>query len=131
MPEVEGLLHKTGVILVKQATKPEDVVGFDYVVRHDDTCWEYYAANPPLIGMTRPTEIPCPVGVQIIGAYKIDYKKAIELFMSSLCGGAFTGITLYWPLVPSVTEPQWHIRSVLGADFVVGANDGRGECLSR
>lgn len=129
MPQTEGLLNKTGVLREKVASSSDEVLGFDYMTRHGDTCHEYYAANPPLIGMTRPTEIPCPLGARVIGEYKIDYNQAIRIFLESNCGDAFTAISLSWPLVASVTEPQWHILSITGSIFVVGANSGDGQCM--
>jgi len=125
------LLSKTGVLSVPEASSAEQVVGFNYIVLgRDDSCMTYYAANPPLIGMSKPVEIPCPLGIVVIDNYNIDYKQAIALFEKTNCGGAFTGISLSQPLVPGIINPFWTIDSVTGQAFSVNADTGQSTCKS-
>jgi len=101
-----------------------DVLGFDNIVFIDGTCYEYYAANPPLIGMTQPVPVPYPYGLAIFEDYKIDYKEAIKLFHSGNWGSKFTSISISQPLYPGVNDPSWYICSELGIQVVINANTG-------
>lgn len=121
----EGLISKKAVLRHGVATSLEGIVGWDYVTREGDTCYAFYAAQPPLIGMTEPMPTPCPLGVRAFNAYKIDAAEAIKLFHTVNCGSGFVAMTLYWVLSPSVDEPEWHLRSELGCNVVIGANSGR------
>jgi hypothetical protein len=124
--ELKGLLRKEAVIPKGQGQSADDVPGFNYIV-HDESgvCYSYYAANPPLIGMTQPTPIPCPLGIQIINDYKIDYKQAIEIFKRGDWGDRFTSMVLSEPLTfPQAKEPYWYMLSNLGVNVVIGANTG-------
>lgn len=123
--ELEGLLKKTGRLKFKSVADAKDVLGFDYIVQWDDTCYEYYAANPPLIGMTQPVPVPCPLGIEVFNEYKIDYKKAVEIFHTGKWGERFTSIVLCKPLVhPEAKEPYWYFRSDLGIQVMIGADSG-------
>ena len=129
--EFIGLMSMKGVIKNGAGTKAEDVLGFDYVMKDKDgVCWSYYAANPPLIGMTQPVHIECPLGIVAFNSYEIDYIKAITILDSMNCGDVFTSISLSWPLVPTVKEPCWFIRTSIGNDVVIGADSGDGKCHS-
>jgi hypothetical protein len=125
--DVEGLLKQTGRLRSSSVSNAEDVLGFDYIVHmNGGGCYEYYAANPPLIGMTHPVPVPCPVGLEIVGDYKVDYIKAVETFHTGNWGGKFTSIVLCKPLIyPEASEPCWYFRSDLGAQVVIGANTGK------
>ncbi len=120
---LEGLMSKIGR-LKPCASTAADVLGFDYIVRMDQTCYKYYAANPPLIGMTQPEPIICPLGIQAFNEFKINYKDAVDIFHKGDWGSEFTQISLSMPLVPNVDEPYWHMRSNLGQTVVIGANSG-------
>jgi len=122
----EGLLRKEGVIRRGVGENYDDVLGFNYIAHEQQGgCYEFYAANPPLIGMTEPVPCPCPLGLETFDEYRIDYKEAVRLFHSGNWGNMFTSITLSRPLVhPQTREPFWHIRSNLGIDVVIGANSG-------
>ena len=121
--KVEGLLRKTAR-LKPGATKAEDVLGFDYTVRHENSCYEYYAANPPLKGVTQAVPVPCPLGLEIINEYKVDYKTAIDIFHRGNWGSQFTSLALSKPLSPQTTEPYWYLMSNLGQNVVIGADSG-------
>lgn len=120
-----GLLRKTGVLKFVSASSAKDVLGFDYVVHWDDGCFEFYAANPPLSGMSQPMPVMCPYGLEVFNDYNIDYKKAIDIFHSGDWGDRFTLIVLCKPLVyPPAKEPYWYFRSNLGVNIMIGANSG-------
>ena len=121
----EGLLKKTGMLRVPFAHDAKDVVGFDYIVHTaDNCCMEFYAANPPLVGMTKPKLVTYPMGLMIFNRYNIDYKKVIEIFHKGDWGDLFTSLVLYKPLYPGVEEPYWHIVSHLGVQIIIGADTG-------
>ncbi|MGD0278126.1 MAG: hypothetical protein ABSC11_02340 [Smithella sp.] len=125
--KIIGLMRQVAKIKNGSGKDASDVLGFDYVIKDDaGTCYEYYAAEPPLIGMSHPMPIPCPLGIVAFNGYKITYKDAIALFKKANCGDHFTNMSLAWPLThPETKEPFWHIRSNLGFDFVVGAISGQ------
>jgi hypothetical protein len=125
--KIIGLMRQVARIKNGIGKDVSDVLGFDYVIKDSNgTCLEYYAAEPPLIGMTQPVPIPCPLGIIAFDGYKVTYKDAIEIFKKANCGDSFVAISLAWPLTyPEVKEPFWHIRSNLGYDFIVGAMSGQ------
>ncbi|WP_070971213.1 hypothetical protein [Vibrio sonorensis] len=122
--EFEGLVKKEGRLNTQLASNPEDVVGFDYIVQWEGNCYEFYSANPPLIGCTQAKPIPYPLGVAVFNEYNVDYKRAIELFHTGDWGGRFTAIALFKPLHPEIKEPYWYFISDLGVKVVIGANTG-------
>lgn len=121
----EGLLKKEGRLKTISASGPEDVFGFDYLVHWENSCYEFYGANPPLSGTTAAQPVPCPLGIAVFRDYNIDYKEAIELFHRGDWGGEFTSIALSQPLHPEVQEPCWYMVSDLGVQVVIGANSGK------
>jgi hypothetical protein len=122
-----GLERKTARIRNGVGSELKDVLGWDVIVREKDgTCYEYYVAQPPLIGMTQPQPVKCPLGIIPFDSYKIDIDKAIKLFHSQDGGDTFTDISLSWPLVhPQAPEPYWYFRTNLGNNVVIGANSGQ------
>lgn len=123
--ELEGLMRKSGRIKQNSGTDSSDVLGFDCIVYFDNACYEFYAANPPLKGMTQPMPIMCPLGIEIVKDYKIDYKEAIEIFHKGKWGSHFVYISLCKPMVyPQATEPYWYFVSNLGVNVVIGADTG-------
>ncbi|NEP00705.1 MAG: hypothetical protein F6K58_18950 [Symploca sp. SIO2E9] len=124
------LLSKTGQLSEIPAKTAEQVVGFNVLERvlGKNYCQTYYVANPPLVGITQPVENPCPLGIQDIPEYQVDYKKAVSLFHQTNCGDAFESISLAWPLTPQVTEPIWKLRSNLDATVIIGADTGKVDC---
>lgn len=127
--EFKGLMLKKGRIKHDAGHIPGDILGWDYIFRAEDkTCYSFYAAQPPLIGMTQPMPIKCPLGLQVFDKYEVDFAKAIGIMNSMNCGDTFTEISLSWALVPEVKEPYWHIRTSLGNVIAIGANSGKGKC---
>jgi hypothetical protein len=62
--KIISLMRQTARIKHGIGTDASDVLGFNYVVKDDSgTCHEYYAAEPPLIGMSHPMPISCPLGI--------------------------------------------------------------------
>ena len=124
--KIIGLMRMVGRIKNGIGTDASDVLGFDYVLKDESgTCLEFYAANPPLIGMSHPVPIPCPLGILAFNGYKISYQEAIAIFKKE-GGEQFAAVSLSWPLThPETSEPFWHIRSSLGVDFIVGAISGQ------
>lgn len=120
----EGLMSKTARLRHGVATSLDGIVGWDYLTRHNETCYEFYAAQAPLIGMSRPVPVPCRLGIRAFNSYKIDAAKAIELLHTVNCGSGFVAMTLYWVLSPSSQEPEWHFRTDIGCNVVIGANSG-------
>ncbi|QZY53784.1 hypothetical protein [Crassaminicella profunda] len=123
--KLEKVLIKTGRLAQEAVDSAESVLGFDYLIEYDNKCFEFYVANPPLIGMTQPTPVKRPLGIASFADYKIDYKSAIKIFHSGDWGSKFTSIVLSKPLTPEVTEPYWYFRSDLGVDVIIGANTGK------
>jgi hypothetical protein len=123
----EGLMSKKAHLRNGCAKDAKDVLGWDYIVKQKDSgiCYKYYAAQPPLIGMTRPVVIKCPLGVRSFDSYKVDFKEAINIFHKLNCGDAFTEMALYYVLYPGVNEPHWYIRSITGCTIVIGADSGK------
>lgn len=119
------LLLKTGHLKESIARTADDVVGFNNLMRSAKGCFTYYEANPPLIGLTNPVPVQCPLSLAVIPPYKLDYKKAIELFHRGNWGTGFTGIGLSKPLYPGVMEPYWTITGSNGITVVIGANSGK------
>jgi hypothetical protein len=127
--EFKGLMIKVARIRHSAGTSPKDVLGWDYIFRAEDgTCYKFYAAQSPLIGMTQPVPVPCPLGVQAFDHYQVDFVKAIEIMHELRCGDTFVAMQLSWPLTPECTEPIWHIRTSIGNDIVIGANSGEPGC---
>ena len=123
--QLDGLLKKVGRLKQNSGTDSSDVLGFDWTVYWDNSCYEYYAANTPLIGTTQPMPIMCPVGIEIFYDFKVDYKEAIKIFQSGNWGDNFVSITICKPLVyPQATEPYWYFISNLGVQVVIGADSG-------
>ncbi len=122
-----GLERKNAVIKNGIGSKVEDVLGWNIIVRDESgTCHEYYTARPPLIGMTQPVPIKCPLGIIPFDGYKIDIEEAINIFHTQNGGDKFTEITLSWPLThPESPEPYWYFRTNLGNSVVIGANSGQ------
>lgn len=123
-----GLLRKTGRLKTPESEQASDVEGFDNVVSDGSgKCYQYYAANPPLVGLTKPEPVACPLGIAVIDDYKIDYKQAIDIFHKGNWGSKFTSITLSKPLTPEVKDPLWRIDSTTGVEVVINANTGEAE----
>ena len=106
----------------------KDVLGWTVLYRSAGKCERYYHAQFPLIGMTRPVEVMCPMGIRTFDSYKVDFKEALEKMKKQNCGDKFVAMSLYWPLTPDCLEPYWFIRTDLGSHFVIGANRGKTEC---
>ena len=140
--EVSELLsavkEKTGIICIglerKEArikhgigSSVKDILGWDVVVRAEDgSCYAYYVAQKPLIGMTHPEPIFCPLGIVAFNGYRIDIEEAIKIFHTQNGGDKFTQVTLCWPLIhPAAPEPYWYFRTNLGNTVVIGANSGQ------
>lgn len=127
--QIIGLMRQVARIKNGCGKDASDVLGFDYVVKSaDGVCREFYAAEPPAIGMTEPQPVACPLGIIAFNGYKVTYDQALKLFQQANCGDHFVAMSLAWPLThPECKEPFWHIRSNLGFDFVVGAISGQTE----
>ncbi len=125
--KIIGLMQQFARIKNGVGKDASDVLGFDYVVKDSGgTCLSFYAAEPPLIGMTHPTPVACPLGIVAFDGYKVTYKDVVAIFKKANCGDSFVAISLAWPLThPETKEPFWHIRSNLGFDLVVGAISGK------
>jgi putative hemolysin len=127
--ESEGLISKVARINNSEGQTAEDVKGWDVTYRGEDgKCYTYYAAQAPLQGMTEPVEVACPLGVQAFDSYMLDFEGAIAAMKSMRCGGTFVELSLYWPLTSEVEEPEWHIKTTIGNEIVIGANCGKAEC---
>ncbi|NTW69980.1 MAG: hypothetical protein HGB23_09075 [Chlorobiaceae bacterium] len=122
-----GLERKNARIKHGIGSTIEDILGWDVITRgKDGSCYEFYSAQPPLIGMTQPQPVNCPLGIVAFDGYKIDIDEAIKIFHSQNGGGKFTEITLSWPLThPLAKEPHWYFRTNLGNTVVIGANSGQ------
>lgn len=121
----EGLLSKVAHIKNGAGTKLSDILGWDYLVRADNgVCYRFYAAQPPLIGMTQPEITECPLGIQVIDHCDTTIEQVIEI-LSTVSKSPFVNIELYWPLTPECEEPYWCIRTTSGSYIVIGANSGK------
>ncbi len=117
-------LLKQTARLKNPAETADDVTGFDYVVSGSGKCYGYYAANPPLVGLTKPEPVACPLGLAVIDDYKISYQQAVDIFHKGNWGSKFTSMTLSKPLTPEVKDPMWYMTSELGVNVVINANTG-------
>jgi len=127
--EFKGLMVKTARIKNGVGTKSSDILGWDYLFRATDgTCYTFYAAQPPLIGMTQAVPVVCPLGLRTFDSYDVDFKKAIEILNTMNCGNMFVAMSLSWPLTLTCEEPYWHIRTSIGNDVEIGANSGKATC---
>lgn len=127
--EFKGLMVKKARIKNENGKEKSDILGWDYIFRAiDGTCYSFYAAEPPLIGMTQPIPIICPLGVKAFNSYKVDFKQAIETLHTMKCGGTFVAMSLSWPLTPECKQPYWHIRTSIGNDVAIGENTGKSIC---
>ena len=122
-----GLERKSGVIKNGMGSTAQDILGWNITIRDDGgTCYEYYMAQPPLIGMTQPVPIKCPLGIIAFDDYKIDIEEAVKIFHSQNGGDRFSDVVLSWPLThPAAPEPYWYFRTNLGNNVVIGANSGQ------
>jgi len=123
----KGLMSKNAVLKNGSGKEASDVLGWDYITKEEKggACFSYYAAQFPLIGMTQPVRIKCPLGIRPFDSYKIDFKKAIDIFHQLDCGDIFTEMALYYVVHYEAKEPCWHIRSSLGCTVVIGADTGK------
>jgi hypothetical protein len=125
--EFKGLMSlRAGIKEIGETDK--DVLGWFTLFRRDGKCMRYYHAQYPLIGMTLPVEVMCPLGIRTFDSYKVDFKEALKKMKELKCGDKFVALSLYWPLTPECVEPYWHIRTNLGNQIAVGANSGKTEC---
>jgi hypothetical protein len=125
--EIIGLMRQIGRIRFGVGKTANDIVGFDYIVKEKNGgCMEYYAANPPLIGLSHPVPVPCPLGIVAFNSYKIKYATAVDIYLKLSNKQPFVAIALSWPLThPETKEPFWHIRSEDGTDYTIGAISGQ------
>jgi len=129
--ESKGLISKVARINNSEGKTAKDVLGWDVTYRADDgKCYSYYSAQAPMIGLTRAMEVDCPLGVQAFDSYMVDYEGAIAIMQSMNCGDTFVNMSLSWPLTPEVKEPQWHIKTSIGNDIVIGANCSQANCAT-
>jgi hypothetical protein len=122
-----GLERKIARIKNNAGKEVTDILGWDIIIRgQDGGCYSYYEAQPPLIGLTQPQPISCPLGIIAFDEYKIDIAEAVKIFHSQNGGDTFIEIALSWPLVhPAAPEPYWYFRTNLGHTVVIGANSGQ------
>lgn len=124
-----GLISKTARINNSAGQTAADVLGWDVVYMGVDAkCYSRYVDQDPLIGMTEPAVVDCPSGVRTFDSYMLDFEEAIAAMKSMRCGGTFVELSLYWPLAPEVEEPEWHIKTDIGNEIVIGANSGKSRC---
>lgn len=124
-----GLISKTARINDSAGQSAEDVLGLDVIERGaDGKCLSYYAAQPPLEGMTEPVKVDCPDGVRAFDSYMLDYEDAIAAMKSMRCGSTFVELSLFWPTDSEAEEPEWHIKTDIGNEIVIGANSGSSWC---
>lgn len=127
--DFEGLMSQKARIKNSVGKTAKDVLGWDYLMRgKDGICYSFYAAQPPLIGMTQPIPVPCPLGIRTFAHYNVDFSQAIDILQKMNCGDSFVAMELYWPLTPECREPFWFIKTSIGSQVVIGANSGKPEC---
>ncbi len=96
--EFAGLISKTARINNSAGQSAEDVLGWDVIRKGEDgKCLSYYAAQPPLEGMTEPVEVDCPDGVRAFDSFMLDFEDAIAAMKSMRCGSTFVELSLFWP----------------------------------
>jgi hypothetical protein len=122
----KGLERKSARIRHGMGSDVKDILGWDIVAKDDEnTCYAYYVAQPPLMGMSNPEPVLCPLGIVAFDKYNIDITEAVKIFHTQNGGDKFTAITLAWPLTfPQAPEPYWYFKTNLGVDVVIGANSG-------
>lgn len=120
----EGLLKKVGRFQNTFAVEADDILGFDYLVNNADRCYEFYRANPPMESYTIPFPVSKPLGITNFNNFKVDYKRAIEIFHSGKWGDKFASIVLYKPIYAEVKEPYWYFVSNIGKQVIIGADSG-------
>ena len=126
-----GMLSKKAHIKHGAGKELSDVLGWDKIIRTDEgVCYQFYAAQSPLIGQTQPIPIHCPLGIRVFDSYEVDIKKAIDILHTMKCGDTFVAIALSWPLVPECKEPYRYIKLLFGNEVIIGANSGKASCLT-
>lgn len=121
----EVLLMKTARLKGMAAVKSSDVIGFDVkMVGMDGKCYQYYVANPPLLGLTQPVPDKSPLGLSSFKEYKIKYKEAVDIFLANNKGEGFIRLVLAKPLHPDST-PCWFFTTIGGRQVVIDANTGK------
>ncbi len=127
--ESEGLISKVARINNSAGQSAEDVLGWDVTERGaDGKCYTYYVAQAPMIGMTPNVEVDRPAGLLPFDRYMVDYEEAIAAMKSMRCGSTFVELSLFWPSTPEAEEPEWHIKTDIGNEIVIGANSGKSKC---
>jgi len=82
-----GLISKTARINNSAGQSAEDVLGWDVIQKGEDgKCLSYYAAQPPIEGVTEPMEVACPLGMRTFDSYMLDFEDAIAAMKSMRCG---------------------------------------------
>eukprot|EP00825_Cyclidium_porcatum_P035761 TRINITY_DN3752_c0_g2_i1.p1 TRINITY_DN3752_c0_g2~~TRINITY_DN3752_c0_g2_i1.p1 ORF type:complete len:174 (+),score=25.00 TRINITY_DN3752_c0_g2_i1:123-644(+) len=78
--DFEGLMSQKARIKHSVGKTAKDVLGWDYLTKgKDGICYSFYAAQSPLIGMTQPIPVPCPLGIRTFDHYEVDFSHAIEI----------------------------------------------------
>lgn len=127
--EHSGLISKLARINNSEGQSAEDVLGWDVTYMGEDgKCYSRYVAQAPLEGMTEPVEADSPPVVRAFDSYMVDYEGAIAIMKSMRCGGTFVELSLYWPSTPEAEEPEWHIKTEIGNEIIIGANSGKSRC---
>ena len=132
-PPVEhsGLISKVAQINNSEGKTAADVLGWNVTFRDEDgKCRTYYVAQAPLVGMTEPVEVPCPLGVQSFDSYMVDFEEAIAIMQSMNCGDTFVELSLSMPLTPEEDEPMWRIKTSIENEIIIGADCGKAECVA-
>lgn len=121
----DSLILKMAVINESGVKTTDDILGWIYIYQKGNgSCYRYSEAQPPHIGIIDPINVSCPVGLQAIELYKIDFSEAVGIMHENINDSdIITEISLYWPVSQDI-EPQWHIKNTTGVEFVVGANTG-------
>jgi len=121
-----GLFLKVASINESGGSTAKDVLGWVYIYQDEnESCHTYYAALPPYTGMTEPIEIPCPLSLQIIDNYTIEFSEAIDIMYENMNNSdKFAEMSLSWPLTPESPEPLWIIKTSTGREISIGADSG-------
>lgn len=107
----------------------QKVLGWDKTCCDSGACYQFFSAEEPLHGMTRPQQVPCPMGLSCFMKWETDWHQALNNIEHQFGHIEFESITLTKVLYHNIEHPNWHFHTCCGRDFIVDADTGKVELI--